>query len=275
VNGDPVLSATRPEMPYVINIAGFHCHPGQPLPNDILEFVDSSEGFILFSLGSIFDSILTEEQKSIFLTAFSQIKYKVIWKYKDQLANIPKNVKILKWIPQQDVLAHPKAKAFITHAGLLSLQEAFYNNVPTITLPLFGDQPGNAAFLASMNLSIPLQWNTLNVDDVVAAITKAAEDRELRENVQRASKVFKDLPEKPMDKAMYWLEYVMRHKGAPHLQSTARNLNFFQYFLVDVVAFSGMVILTVFSSVYLVYLVVSTWYFLSCPSVGKVKSKKN
>lgn len=40
----------------------------------------------------------------------------------------------------------------------------------------------------------------------------------------------------PAESVVYWTEYVIRHKGAPHLRSHALNLTWYQYFLVDVIA---------------------------------------
>lgn len=39
-----------------------------------------------------------------------------------------------------------------------------------------------------------------------------------------------------LDTAVYWTEYVMRHKGAPHLQSAASDLSWYQLVLLDVIA---------------------------------------
>ena len=41
----------------------------------------------------------------------------------------------------------------------------------------------------------------------------------------------------PMDRAIYWIEYVIRHKGARHLRKESRNLNFLQRGLIDVMLF--------------------------------------
>jgi len=38
-----------------------------------------------------------------------------------------------------------------------------------------------------------------------------------------------------MDTAVYWVEYVIRHKGAPRLQSAAKQLAWYQYYLLDVI----------------------------------------
>jgi glucuronosyltransferase len=39
-----------------------------------------------------------------------------------------------------------------------------------------------------------------------------------------------------MEQAMYWMEYVIRHKGAPHLRSAILDLVWYQYLLLDVIA---------------------------------------
>lgn len=38
---------------------------------------------------------------------------------------------------------------------------------------------------------------------------------------------------KPLDRAIYWIEYVIRNGGANHLKSDSIGLNDLQYFLVD------------------------------------------
>lgn len=52
-----------------------------------------------------------------------------------------------------------------------------------------------------------------------------------------------DQPLKPLDTAVYWVEYVLRHKGAYHLRSAALDLTWYQYLLLDVLAFLGAIAL--------------------------------
>jgi len=40
---------------------------------------------------------------------------------------------------------------------------------------------------------------------------------------------------KPLDKAVYWIEYVIRHDGAHHLKTAGNKLNWFQFMSIDVV----------------------------------------
>lgn len=38
----------------------------------------------------------------------------------------------------------------------------------------------------------------------------------------------------PLDTAIYWIEYVLKHKGATHLRLAGLDLHWFQYYLLDV-----------------------------------------
>lgn len=46
-----------------------------------------------------------------------------------------------------------------------------------------------------------------------------------------------------IDKAVYWVEYVIRHKGAPHLRTVAVELTWYQYLLLDVISFLILIVL--------------------------------
>lgn len=47
------------------------------------------------------------------------------------------------------------------------------------------------------------------------------------------------------ESVVYWTEYVLRHKGAPHLKSQALNLRWYQYYLLDVLAVLLVIIFVV------------------------------
>lgn len=66
------------------------------------------------------------------------------------------------------------------------------------------------------------------------------------------SKVLNDRLVPPIEEAAYWVEYVLRHKGAPHLQSARKDLNIFQYLLLDILAFILMVAISICLLIYFV-----------------------
>lgn len=147
LNSHESINTAVPAVPSMIQIGGFHIKESKPLPKDLQEFCDSAkDGVIYFSLGSNLKSKdLPVEMRNGILTAFSKLKQKVLWKFEDDsLTDLPKNVKISNWLPQQDILAHPNVKIFITHGGLLSTIETVYFGVPIIAIPIFADQKLNA-----------------------------------------------------------------------------------------------------------------------------------
>ena len=54
---------------------------------------------------------------------------------------------------------------------------------------------------------------------------------------KKFSKLLQDRPLSAKDTAVYWLEYVMRHHGAPHLQYPSIHQNVLQRNSIDVIAF--------------------------------------
>lgn len=109
-----------------------------------MEFIESSKkGTVLFSLGTnVRSEFLDTEKKKAFIDAFKKFpNYNFIWKYESNLnLQLPSNVMIQPWVKQNDILAHPKVVAFISHCGLLSTQEAAWYGTPVIGIPFFADQ---------------------------------------------------------------------------------------------------------------------------------------
>lgn len=67
----------------------------------------AKQGFIYFSLGTnVHSHLLTEDKIKVILDTLKELPYKVLWKYaSDDLPEIPRNVRIINWVPQQDVLS--------------------------------------------------------------------------------------------------------------------------------------------------------------------------
>ena len=58
-----------------------------------------------------------------------------------------------------------------------------------------------------------------------------------KQNALAVSRMFHDRPMSPLNTAIFWTEYVIRHGGAPHMRSAALDLAWYQYLLIDVIAF--------------------------------------
>jgi len=57
------------------------------------------------------------------------------------------------------------------------------------------------------------------------------------QTAKKVSELSRDRPINAQDTAVYWVEYVIRHKGAPHMHYPGADLNFFQGASLDVIAF--------------------------------------
>ena len=71
------------------------------------------------------------------------------------------NIKIVKWLPQIDLLGHKNIKAFVSHAGHNSVYESTYHGVPLLAFPLFSDQPANAKKITHLGLGLRVDYQIL------------------------------------------------------------------------------------------------------------------
>lgn len=128
----------------IIPVGGLQIQEPKALDKGLLSFVETAKkGVVLFSLGTNMKSeFMDETNKKAFIEAFSQLQnYNFIWKYESDIGiPLPPNVKTLGWVRQNDILAHPKTKAFISHCGLLGTQEAAWYGIPIVGIPFFADQ---------------------------------------------------------------------------------------------------------------------------------------
>ncbi|KAJ7313162.1 hypothetical protein JRQ81_004436 [Phrynocephalus forsythii] len=229
----------RPFLPNFEFVGGLHCKPAKPLPKEMEEFVQSSgeHGIVVFSLGSMVKN-LTDEKSAMVALALSQLPQKVIWRYKGKTPEtLGANTRLYDWIPQNDLLGHPKTKAFITHGGTNGIYEAIYHGIPLVGIPMFADQPDNIGHMKAKGMAVELNIHTMTAKDLVEAVNTVIHNATYKENAVRISQIHHDQPIKPLDRAVFWIEFVMRHKSAKHLRVAAYDLTWYQYHNLDVIAF--------------------------------------
>ncbi|KAB0791459.1 hypothetical protein PPYR_03259 [Photinus pyralis] len=245
VNSDPIFHHNRPLVPGVVQIGGSH-YPKEPvgLPPELKATLDNaSNGFIYFSLGSNVQSeMLPPELLDVFLSVFAELPYTVLWKFgSDILPNKTDNIIISKWFPQPEVLKHPNIKLFITQGGVQSLGEAVSAHVPIVGVPFLVDQPYNVKNLERKGCGLMLDYRNLDREQFKLAILEVINNPRYRNTMKRLSELALDQPMTGVEKAVWWVEYVLRHKGAKHLKSPFLDLPWYQYLLLDVI---GVVVLT-------------------------------
>ncbi|XP_071455782.1 uncharacterized protein [Hetaerina americana] len=272
------LSQARPTVPCLIEAGGLHIKPPKDLPKDLKSFLDGAgkDGVIYFSLGSVLKSSEFPKQTvDAFISAFSQVKQRVLWKWEGErpIPGQPKNVRPEKWLPQQDVLAHPSVKLFITHGGLLSFQEAASRGVPVIGIPYYGDQESNMKNVVDLHVGVRLDPKNLTSINILNAIKHVLENVTYSDNMKRIQSIVTDQRDDPLERAVYWIEYVIRHNGAKHLKPAAFYLQWYQICMLDV-----LLVLVVIPSIVtsIVALIATKMFKKMCASKGKktISTKK-
>lgn len=61
------------------------------------------------------------------------------------------------------------------------------------------------------------------------------------------SQMFLDRPLKPIDNAVYWIEYVVKYHGADHLKVAAVSLSLVEIYMLDIFGALFLLLLFVFS----------------------------
>nr|AEW43139.1 UDP-glycosyltransferase UGT46A3 [Helicoverpa armigera] len=240
VNTFHSMNGVRPLLPGVVEVGGMHLdHSRKPIPHYIERFLNESEhGVVLFSWGSLIKTAsIPKYKEDIIVNALSKLKQRVIWKYEDsdEEGTLSGNILKVKWIPQYELLQHPKVIAFIAHGGLLGMTEAISAGKPMLIVPFYGDQPLNGAAATSIGLGKAISYADMTEKSLLEGLQSVL-SAEMRVSARRASKMWQDRIADPLDTAVYWVERVIRWGDQDPLHSAARDLTFIEYNLIDVAA---------------------------------------
>jgi UDP:flavonoid glycosyltransferase YjiC (YdhE family) len=91
----------------------------------------------------------------------------------DALPPAPANVRVERWVPQQDVLAH--AAAAVVHGGSGSTLGAVAAGVPLVVVPLFADQPENARRIAEVGAGLAVEPDREDPNATTSPLREAIE----------------------------------------------------------------------------------------------------
>ncbi|CAJ1081421.1 UDP-glucuronosyltransferase 1-5-like [Xyrichtys novacula] len=236
---DFVFEFPRPTLPNIAYIGGFQCKPSEGLSSELEDFVQSSgeHGFIVMTLGTLIKGLPTEITSEI-AAAFAQIPQKVIWRHLgERPSTVGNNTLLVKWMPQNDLLGHPKVRAFVAHGGTNGIYEAIYHGVPILGIPLLFDQFENIIRLEARGAAKSVDASTLTSQSFLEALREILHNPSYSNNMKRLSSLHRDTPVHPLHTAIYWIEFVIRHKGASHLRTESYKMPWYVYHSVDVMVF--------------------------------------
>ena len=225
-------------MPSTVLAGLMTCHASPaPLPDHLNTFVESAEhGVIYVSFGSVIKaSKMPEDKRKLMLNVFSRLKQKVIWKWETEMPDAPSNVLISSWLPQTSLLAHRNVKVFVTHGGAGSTQETICHKTPIVGVPIFGDQVVNVKEAVNKKVGVKLEWHGMTEESLEQAVLEVLSNPQYQSSVDLLSDLIMDQPQHPLERAVWWLEYLLRHPHNTNMKPHTHNLSWVQYFLLDVI----------------------------------------
>lgn len=202
---DFVLDFPKPFLPNMAFVGGLSTELPKPLSTELNSYMNSAvNGVIIASLESIAERLPFSRIETLIgvFKKFENMNF--VLRY-GNVTQVDENVLLMPWLPQNDLLAHPKTKVFITHCGNSGQYEALYNAVPMIGLPFLSDGFTNCRKMAFKGFGISYGFCSFTEDELSNAINAILLDSHYRDNIRKASRIFNGQQGTPSERAAYWV----------------------------------------------------------------------
>jgi glucuronosyltransferase len=257
------LDYPRVSAPNLQYIGGSTVLPGKPLPEDLDKYIAGAEhGVIVMSFGSMKEAhhlwkIIGEK----LFDAFARLPQRVIVQYRlDKVyGKVPSNVKLLKWLPQNDLLANKNVKLFINHGGNNGQHEAAYHGVPVLVIPVYLAEyfdhiyNGRRIEVHSYGKYVH-DKKAITSDQLYQMMTEIINNKTYAQNIKKCSEIIRSMPS-AQEKFVFWVNHILRFGGA-HLRPPSLDMPLYQVLMLDIVAYYVIYYLII------VHVVIFVFYFV-------------
>lgn len=143
----------------------------------------------------------------------------------------------------------------------MSTQEAIWHAVPMLGIPMFFDQYSvsrcdkinykqkknllrnqNVHKAVDRGIAEVLYVNNLSIENLCEKILHMMMNPKYKEKIRIYSDAFRDQKETPLERAIWWIEWTMRHPVKNIFQSDGNSLHFFENESMDVIGFLTIVV---------------------------------
>lgn len=235
IESDPVMDYPKVSLPNVKLIGGTSVSHAMPLAEPFKSFVDGADnGVVVVAFGSYIVDLPKDIARKL-CSAFLRLPLKVVWRV-NMTSPDPENILTSTWIPQNDLVGHPRAKVLVTHCGQSSQYEALFHGVPTLCMPIFLDQTYNAERARYKGFGLTLDLKKSTEDEIASHIMELYTNKTYTTNIKTASELFKINYGLPTEQAAYWLDHVLKY-GGDYMRSPGQTMPGYQFYCLDVLAF--------------------------------------
>lgn len=102
-------------------------------------------------------------------------------------------------------------------------------------MPFFADQFSTIAKMMKKGVAERVDFKTLTIQSFKKTIQTVVENPKYAANSKKISKLFRDKPKKPLETALWWIDYVMRNPNLDHMRSPSLETGFFVAWSMDII----------------------------------------
>ncbi|CAI4229779.1 unnamed protein product [Auanema sp. JU1783] len=247
VNADEMFDLPRPIIHKTIYVGGLGVKEPKPLEDEKFKQImeKGEKGVIIMSFGSIvqFHALPPTVKDDLVKVVRQKKEYHFLFRVsKDDTTTRPlfqelSNVDFTEWLPQSDILAHPRLQLFIMHGGLNGLTEAMLRGVPVVVIPIFADQFRNGRNVEKRYVGKVVLKKDLNEKNILNAINTILGDENYRKSAKRMQKLMKNKPFTAAERLVRWTEFAAEHGVLEELHVRGAQLSTIEYFNLDVLLF--------------------------------------
>ncbi|GMR37604.1 hypothetical protein PMAYCL1PPCAC_07799 [Pristionchus mayeri] len=260
INQEPLIDFATPILSRTVLIGGIGAKEPKKLDKELERIFSHRSKTVLISFGSIVQShALPLQVKHNILQAVSRFPdITFLWKYEkpeDDFATVAlantSNLHMLKWTPQNDILADERLVAFITHGGMASTQETALRGKPGLFIPFLADQPRNSGMMERNGLGkVYYKHDLHDAEKFYAAVKDLIENESYHNNMAKIGEMIAQKPFSAKEMMVKTVELAARFGPSPALRPQSFDMNWIEYHNADIVAiFTLISLLAVFVAV--------------------------
>lgn len=256
INSYQALGNSRPIGPTTIYLGGIHAQQSKQLPRDLQKFMDESYGIVYINLDSVTMQAFAETDRlqKLVNVLESTTNLDIVWNLNELPLVINTTARLYQspLIPQEDVLAHNNVRLFITTGSQRDIEDAIHHIVPVLGFTFSSSLEHYLLQIEKYSAGIISNYDLDSSLVLLTKIEELANSEKYKENIRHLNHLITDQPMSSKDRAVWWIEYVIRHGGTSHLRNSWNSLSWFQYLLLDVFLTAALIAFVVIATVIIV-----------------------
>ncbi|XP_055611679.1 UDP-glucosyltransferase 2-like [Uranotaenia lowii] len=237
INAYQALGNVRPVGPTTVYLGGIHRKRSLPsskseLSVELEHFLKHSDEPIVY-VNLDLDPVVDHYRVDKIIKALERLQTTVVWNWNQgQLVNTSARIFQAYNLPQEEILAHPKVKLFITGGGQRNIEDAIHHRVPVLGISYSSSLEHYLRQIAKNEAGIISLIDFETQATIIEKLQDVFEMERYQSNMQRLAQLLADQPMSSLDRATWWIEYVIRNQGTSHLRTPT--ISWFQYLMLDV-----------------------------------------